>query len=243
MVTRNEAGRYLAATLSWLTGLVEQVCVFDDRSDDDTVAVAERCGAHVDIRPRNVPSFTEDESRFRAAGWAQMERIAAPDVNTWILAVDADEYLVASDPEGNRDGTRQAIRETAHSARSAVVFPVAEIFGFDETGVPLVRTDGFWGCIKACRLVRWRPGAVFDERQEGGGSIPSSWARTSTTDPNLTILHYGYANAEDRAMKFERYASTLGHNPNHIASIMRAPTLKHWSGARPHQPTRADAER
>lgn len=238
MVIRNELDRWLTATLPWLTRLCDgNVAVYDDQSTDGTLDYAESLGIHAARRQDAIPSFTKNEGVFRWAGWQAMERALSPRAGDWILAVDADEFLVSktvgADVTLVASQLYDAIAEAEALKQRTVTFRVAEIFGFDGMGWPLERTDGYWGSITACRLARWQVQGTFSSQQEGGGSLPSTWPRATTVDPHLELLHYGHARPEDRVVKHERYRTGTGHNPQHVASILTTPTLRHWAGMRP----------
>lgn len=238
MVTRNEHGRWLTDTLPWLLEICAgHVAVYDDQSTDETVAYAESRGAAVARREDIVPSFANHEGVFRWAGWRFLEQSQTPRPGDWILAVDADELLLSKTAGGDLlvviHQLHEAIATAEHDRQTSIAFNVAEVFSFDSMGWPLVRFDGYWGTINACRLAKWQPGGTFDARREGGGSLPSGWAHNARLATALEIFHLGYAREEDRYAKRERYSEGTGHNPRHVASILTQATLRHWVGMRP----------
>lgn len=229
MVTRNEMGRYLAGTTRWLQEITDVQYVYDDRSIDGTFGFVQRAATPVGLRSQGDPSFEDDESAFRANAWRAMEMHHAPTPNDWILCVDADEFFVAPRPDATREALTDLVQR--HHDAGAVTFPVHEVFGFDDDHTPLLRVDGYWGQIEACRLVRWRPHAEFAPRVQGGGSVPAGWAASAATD-DVAIMHLGYARATDRTTKHARYSKTAGHNPRHVSSILEPPKLVRWEGMR-----------
>jgi hypothetical protein len=238
MVTRNEMARWLTSTLPWLSEICHgQVAIYDDRSDDDIETYAGELGVSFLRRPESMPSFADNEGDFRWAGWMAMERAFKPRQGDWILVIDADELLVANQPGCGIDEVRflllDAIGDAEEDDQPSIAFEVAEVFAFDDMGWPLVRTDGYWGSITACRLARWKPQGVFERRKEGGGSLPSSWPRAFRAHDHLELLHLGYARPEDRIAKHSRYQTGTGHNPRHVASILGHPDLSYWTGMRP----------
>lgn len=244
MVTRNERGRWLTSSLPWLAELCHgDVAVYDDQSEDDTLAYVAELGLHGDRRIDGMASFVENEGVFRWAAWQHMEHALSPRDGDWVLAVDADELLLSRDPTADADlvrmGTFDAIGEAVESGQSTITFTVAETFAFDGAGWPLIRTDRYWGSITAYRLARWQPGGVFDPRKEAGGSLPSAWPRCAGANERLQLLHLGYARAQDRVAKYTRYRQGRGHNPRHIQSIVETPHLTPWSGM--HPPLQHDA--
>jgi hypothetical protein len=238
MVVRNEVDRWLSTTLPWLADLCDgHVAVYDDQSTDGTVDYVESLGLPVARRPDAIESFRSNEGIFRWAAWTAMERALSPRLGDWILAVDADELLLTNDPNGNRElviaRLYDAIADAEANRARTATFEVAEVFGFDDRDWPLVRTDGYWGAITACRLAKWTVQGIFEPRKEGGGSLPSAWPRATDTATHLQLLHLGYARGEDRHAKHQRYAAGHGHNPRHVASVLQPPTLDHWAGMRP----------
>lgn len=228
MVTHNEAGRYLATCLDWLTKMVDKIVVYDDQSTDRTVKICEERGCIVHVRESAVPKFIVDEAEFRAAAW----RTLASEVNPhdWVVCIDADEFLVATNGETER-GELDRLAEMAFGS-DGYALNVREVFDVKE-GEPLVRVDNFWGSIVGVRYVEWTADPHFPPMKMGCGSVPAAIQHT-TIAPGLDILHYGYAAAEDRAAKHLRYSRRAGHNPKHIASILAAPTLRRYEH---HHPT------
>lgn len=238
MVTRNEMHRWLTSTLPWLHEICDgNVAIYDDQSDDDIEDYASRLGVSFLRRPDGMPSFSDNEGDFRWAGWQAMERAFKPRKGDWILAVDADELLVTNEAGGSLDDVRlhlcDAIGAAEERNQRSISFDVAEVFAFDDMGWPLVRTDGYWGAITACRAGKWEFQGVFDPRKEGGGSLPSSWPRATSVHEHLELLHLGYARPEDRIAKHSRYQTGTGHNPRHVDSILGHPDLSYWIGMRP----------
>jgi hypothetical protein len=238
MVVRNERDRWLTSTLPYLAELCAgAVAVYDDQSTDDTVAYVQGLGLNVRSRPEAIPSFHENEGVFRWAAWQYMERTFRPRDGDWVLVLDADELLLSNRAGGDADLVRlqllEAIGLAEDAGQSTVTFKVAEAFDFNGMGWPLVRVDGFWGGITACRLARWKCQGVFEPHREGGDSLPTSWPRAPESDMQLEILHLGYARSEDRAVKYERYRAGTGHNPRHVQSIIEQPKVTHWVGMRP----------
>src|SRR5690606_31029008 len=85
-----------------LARTVDLVLIVDDKSDDGTyewLKDFER-GSPVDmratVRSDHVSSFAQDESEFRQWAWWWMSVVSGAEIDTdWILAIDADEFLVA----------------------------------------------------------------------------------------------------------------------------------------------------
>lgn len=236
MVVRNEIDRYLRTSVAWLRDITDQVFVFDDRSSDGTYQWLRDQRIPVLQRPIAGSSFAENEALFRGRAWRELEHLVRPTLNDWVLCIDADEFLVA-EPRTDVGPTRELITDNIqralHAGHDAITFPVREVFGFAADHTPMVRTDGYWGMISACRLVRCVDTGTFGVQREGGGSIPAGWADPYLAD-RLAILHLGYARDADRRAKHARYSTAgSGHNPRHVASILQAPTVKPWPSGAP----------
>lgn len=230
MVVRNEANRYLEAVLESVSWAVDGIHVYDDLSTDTSMVLAMDAGATVTRRPPLVPSFAENESKFRQGAWMAMEERLRPAPGDWILAIDADELLIAP------DGLGPAIDAAEDAGASAVVVPIPEAFHLrhlaDGRILPMVRTDGFWPTLTGVRLVAFEGGGRFRDQPLACGSVPtyvSAGAQSAATH-GVELLHLGYVSPEDRRQKHQRYAGRVGHNAAHVASILTTPFLKPWAG-------------
>ena len=222
MVTRNEADRYLRRALSALHPAVDGIFVYDDQSTDDTIDVARHYGAWTATRPDNVPRFLDHEGRFRQAAWEKFCETAVPEVGDWVLAVDADELVVA-------DGNAKDILASATDHLGAWNIRIPETFDIRD-GVPYVRTDGYWGSIMGTRFFAYQPNGTFADRPMASGSEPTFVPPVRRVLERFWLLHLGYAKAEDRVAKHQRYSTRTGHGDSHVASIIRPPTLRRWDG-------------
>lgn len=232
MVVRNEARRYLDSVLTWLVrNVTPYVAVFDDGSDDETVAIARDYGCIVGVRRTPTPVFLDDESMVREAAWRHLETVLNPQAGEWVLSIDADEFLVA-DTIDEADAILDVIGRANNEQADAIMTPRYEVFGFDVDGTPQVRTDGWWSQCIDHRLVRWMGGGSFTRQALAGGSLPS-YVRSSVFDKRIGILHLGYATEEDRRAKHARYLGREGHGRDHIDSILTPPKLERWTGKLP----------
>lgn len=222
MVTRNEADRYLDLALAALTLSVDGVFVYDDQSTDNTVDVARSYGAWTTTRPDSVPQFLDHEGRFRQAAWNAFCETTVPEIGDWVLAVDADELVVA-------DGDAKEILASNTDDGGAWNIRIPETFDLRD-GVPYVRTDGYWGSIMGTRFFAFQPGGVFRDRPMASGSEPTFVPNTRRVLEKFWLLHLGYAKEEDRVAKYERYSTRTGHGDSHVASIIQPPTLRRWDG-------------
>jgi glycosyltransferase involved in cell wall biosynthesis len=228
VVVRNEAGRYLAESLAWQSEFCDEIHVYDDRSEDDTVAIAEASGAIVSVRPERMPSFMTHEGKFRQASWKDFQAKCDPSYDDWIFAFDADEFFVSPN-ETERSALERLIQMSKIERASSWKLRVDEIFDV-AAGTPFKRTDGYWNQISAIRFFKYRSLSQFANRVLGCGSVPT-YALQDPADArkmSLGIMHYGYAREEDRQAKYDRYTSVLnnGHSSAHIQSILQLPTLE-----------------
>jgi hypothetical protein len=240
---KNEASRYLESALTWLRPIVDEMVVIDDRSTDDSVEIALKFTDYVAVRSEGAPSFLEHEGRYRASLWGFFERELHPQVGDWVLACDADEFLVAD--RARQSDTSAEIGPHLHSTcRRAeasgcvgVVLPVPEVFLIQD-GRPFVRTDGYWGTIAGPRLFAYMPHGSYPDKKMASGAEPTYVAAGPLLkDPShgLRLLHFGYAHPDDRRSKYERYTGTPeGHSSTHVQSIVAQPILEQWMGPLPN---------
>lgn len=257
MVSKDEQHRYLDACLAWSTQFLDAVSLYDDCSTDDTADLAASHGAYVQVRPESVPSFLDHEGAFRQRAWRWFEEALEPEPNDIVLALDADEFLVA-EPDGVRATVELAMARADAAGSLAVMLPVPEVFDaehairaatpadLDAAGpldlapytLPRVRTDGFWGTIAGTRLFRYERGGTFRNKEMGSGAEPTyvvNSAPRAPRQPGLSLLHLGYMDWRDRAAKHKRYTELLdhGHSNSHVQSIITPPTLEPWTGPWP----------
>lgn len=222
LTTKNETQRYLAEFLEELAPYVDDLLIYDDQSYDwdDLAELAEYAGATLVRRPGYAFSFAEDESFFRQQAWDAMVEYFEPTEDDWILSLDADEFLRAPYPEY----VKELCDGLAPHGYNGLKLHIHEVWT-DITEPPEIRTDGFWAQTEGLRLCRFRPNAKFSPAKLGGGSLPD-YIDSVVVSAEIDILHYGYARQEDRRKKYDRYRSHSGrHNPRHISSILKTPTL------------------
>lgn len=228
MVTKNEARRYLELALQAVCPVVDEMFVFDDRSTDETLDVAASYGCHTWQRPEHVPAFLEHEGRFRQAAWDRFCATVVPDAGDWVLAVDADEILLAA------NDARQTLLEAADHAQRrgepARVIKIPEVFDV-RCGWPYIRVDGWWGRIQGSRFFVYRPDGVYADKPMACGSEPTYIpSGRGEVIEGLWLLHLGYAAKADRVEKYRRYSGRSGHGDTHVASILKEPDLARWYG-------------
>lgn len=231
LCVKNEAQRWFDETLHWNSQFLDEIFVYDDQSTDDTVSLATVHGCTVVARDDWDFTFLEDEGRFRQAAFESFEMYSGVEPGDWVLALDADEFFVADDDE------REALEHIAAVASAgeftATSFKVLEAFGLEGT-TPLIRTDGFWDQIEALRYFEYQEGGRIPRRRLGCGSVPNN-VRSNGVATCARLLHFGYVNAEDRRVKYERYSSIAnnGHSSKHIDSILTPAALVPYRGKVP----------
>jgi len=235
MVIKNEKDRYLEDCINHAFTFLDEIFVYDDRSEDDSAEIARDLGCRVVVRPDNESSFLDHEGQFRYSAWRSLEQIIEPDISDWIFSFDADEFMVAE----------SHVEETLHNAVShaesnkciSVILPFSEIFRIDEQGL-WARTDGLWNTIRGPRLFKYNINGYWNNKPMGCGAEPDyvSRGRFSHQNYGLNVLHLGYAKDEDKKEKYTRYSSLSdhGHNNSHILSILTEPTLQIWTGKTPN---------
>lgn len=231
-VCRNEAGRYLHPFLAWCSTFLDEQFVFDDQSTDATRDVA-AVYDHVTlgVRGTSVPSFADHEGAFRQAAWDLFVEAMRPDDDTWIVALDCDEFLV-HDEIDERDGLRIEITLASTQNATSIRVPIPEVFALAADGHPLVRVDGFWSTIASPRVFRWQPGGAYEQKGDGVGAAPLyAYERPFLAWHNrLFLLHFGYLRPEDRISKHARYRGRAGHTSRHVESILAPAKLRRWDG-------------
>jgi hypothetical protein len=233
-VVRNEADRYLRSMLANVVDVVDWSFVYDDQSDDNTLEIVQEFTPEWWVREEGTPSFLEHEGKMRQDAWDVFEMTMQPKLGDWVLAIDADEMLVTtSESCCVRCELDQAIGYAHQEDATAIVLPIPEVFGVDDDGTPLVRTDGWWGKIAGSRLFRYEKDGVFPDKPMASGSEPSyvEAGRCSRRSLGLHLMHFGYMDKRDQQAKWERYTALMdhGHSNQHVQSIVSPPTLKRWS--------------
>lgn len=229
---KNEAGRYLDAWLNWHQ-FMDEIFVFDDQSDDGSPRIVEMHDRECVVSDGSI-SFMENEGLFRQAAWEAMEAALKPTEEDWILCLDVDEFLVSNGLDGN------GLQAIAAGEADAISLPIPEVFDV-QSGIPMIRTDGWWAGMHAPRLFRYQPGGSLGSCVMGGGAVPLDVNSRPNIDYayDLAILHYGYADPEDRMGKYLRYQAAMERhgtrmNGSHINSILQSPSLTPWAGEVPY---------
>lgn len=237
LVVKNEADRYLQSCLGWNSAWWDELFVFDDQSSDKSVEICRRHTDSLETRTERTPTFFEHEGVFRRHAWQIMSDVCNLKSGDWVFSFDADEFLVgATQPVDLRLELERLAEHAEQRGLNSVSIPIPEIWSLDE---PLkVRTDGFWATMRLPRFCRFIEGSdEWMPKAMGCGSTPLySYINPLKDVESLRLLHVGWADQGERRARYERYIALKnhGHNPRHIASIVRNPTLKPWDGQVPH---------
>lgn len=213
MVIRNEADKYLERVLSRLVNQVDEICITDDCSDDNSIEIAKSFGAHV--FSMDEPTFMRNEGLLRQQAWYNLESIIDNTKNTWILAIDADEELYAT-TYSLEDLTEQGAFE---------VIPIEFYHMWNEESF---RVDKAWRPTKSTRLFKYYENGKFLNRALACGSEPTYVMELIRRgkfmqESGLKMKHLSYIKNEDKKAKYDRYMAIDGgafHSNAHIISIM-----------------------
>lgn len=237
MVTKNEAGRFLAPVIESILPTLDALMVFDDQSTDETVKIAQRLGGTVMVRGDHIPSFMEHEGRFRQAALDAASEVLMLQRGDWVLVIDADEFLT-SKSDNVRYFISEAIAQALEGQARAVRIPIWSVWGGEMLDQhlmrPDVRMDGWWGQLREPRLWQWHPEARFSNKPMGCRNEPTYvWQHPIVDSESLDLLHYGYAFQADRDERYRRYTSLKnhGHSDEFINSIRRRKMkVQAWDG-------------
>lgn len=224
LIVRNELGRYLPIVIDHLLEFCDVVRVLDDRSDDGTAEwLAEHSDERVQVRFSEGPAFFDHEGRARQ----ELLRWTLAAMPTHVLAIDADEFV------GDGPGLRAAVE--AIPRVQVWKLPLAEVWRARHDGISL-RVDNAWRPRWVPLLWRVPPGRMgrtlaIRERELACGREPE-WvrhvmhSRSRSRDLGVDVLHLGWANESERAVRHARYAKHDAgnyHARRHLDSILWQP--------------------
>lgn len=236
MVIRNEEDKFLQSMLEWNKQWFDEIHVFDDRSDDNSVNVCLRYTEHVDIRGKDDVSFVEHEGKFRQLAWNSFEQRINPKDGDWVFCIDADEFLVGHHKNINPRESLELLVEYADKVKKNSVYILRpEIWAVEGKNL-MARTDGYWGNDRQVRFVRWKPNGEISDKRLGCGSVPSYGLTGSVQNVHfVNLLHFGYSIEGEAQRKFDLYskAEDNAHSTKHIQSLLEKPTLAPWGGPVP----------
>ncbi|MFZ0158151.1 MAG: glycosyltransferase, partial [Kineosporiaceae bacterium] len=175
LIVKDEAAT-LPGCLASLTGIVDEIVVYDTGSTDNTVALARAAGARV------VQGYWDDD--FARARNAALDLTRAE----WILVIDADERLT---------GDVAALR--AHLRSDPADLLVMRVANLGPDGQVLQTLLSHRIARRAA--VRWN-GRVHEQLHPVGPDADR--ARSAVLAPDVHLVHHGYADAGRRRLKAER---------------------------------------
>ncbi|MFP7478601.1 glycosyltransferase [Terribacillus saccharophilus] len=196
MIVKNESGRFLERSLRSSLPAVDQAVIIDDHSTDNTADICRILCKEYDVPLKlieNPKSGFNNEVELRKQQWQETIATGAD----WILNLDADEvldslFLTEKDQLLNQAGL------DLYSFR---------LFDFwDENHY---REDQYWQAHFFYRpfLLRYQPAFPYEWRETPVhcGRFPENIFQLPNDISTIRIKHYGWARAEDRIRKYERY--------------------------------------
>jgi len=224
LVCKNEEHRYLKAFLEWNSRWWDSLFVYDDQSVDNTFDIAMDYASAGAIRHESIPSFMENEGEFRQEAWNIFEEAIQPASDDWVFVVDADEFVSSHNP-------RKDLQWLTRRGSDSVMIPIPEVWATEGSGI-LIRTDLYWAGNAGPRFFRYKPdGQYRTKRKMGCGNSPIYASEAPLEQDEVSLLHFGYLDVEDKEVKYARYLGRAGHGKSHIESIRSSrPTLEPWNG-------------
>lgn len=196
MIVKNESGRYLERSLRSTLPAVDQAVIIDDHSTDNTAAICRELCTEYDVPLTliaNPQSGFSNEIELRKQQW-QATIAAEPD---WILNLDADEVL-----------DDVFLREKDQLLNQADL-DLYSFRLFDFWDEERYREDQYWQAHLFYRpfLLRYQPAFPYEWRETPVhcGRFPENIFQLPNGISSVRIKHFGWARAEDRIRKYERY--------------------------------------
>ncbi len=190
MRIRNEQ-RWIRRSIESILPICQRVHVFDDNSEDDTVAICESIPGVVVYRS---PFNTTDEARDKNLLLDQVDKGGGAD---WIIMIDGDEVLSVD----ARDLACHIL--VNDQVKSCLSLPILYLWDREDQ----VRVDGVYGDFMRESAFRYR-GERFERTVAGVnfhcGNVPAP-LRRNRGYVNAPLLHFGYLHREDRVRKLAWY--------------------------------------
>lgn len=221
LILRNELDRYLGLCIDALLDYVDEIRVLDDGSTDGWEETLRpgwgKDGKKVRVERHTARVSDEPDFHRHAAARNRLLDFTLEGEPTWVLAVDADEFVT--------DGKK--LRQVCEDAGgfSVVSLEIAEVWeACDET--LCIRQDGGWkaheiGCV--WKPDRFRSALMLKDHGHATGRVPEAIYRVPSIPTGEALLHFGWTNVPERVERFKRYDVGDGgkyHAAAHIASIM-----------------------
>lgn len=194
MIVRNEANRYLRRVLESAREYITDAVIIDDNSSDNTVQVCKEVLSDIPLKiVQNSTSKFSNEVELRKQQWEETVK-TNPE---WILSLDADQVF--------EDCFKNKIQRLL-STTDADIFYFRWFDFWDEQHY---RDDKFWCGHKNYypMIVRYKPGIEYKWKETPlhCGHFPLTVLQFPGKASELRVKHYGWASAEDRATKAQRY--------------------------------------
>jgi hypothetical protein len=221
LIVRNELGRYLKPCLESLLEFCDEIRILDDHSDEEGWPHSlNGLGANVVMKRTPRPLFFEHESNARN----ELLQWTFDGNPTHVLQVDADEFVT--------DGPRLRQLCEQDAGHGVWALELREIWKATPQHL-YERVDGKWtaqggrGISVLWRAPRGRVGRTgawqLPNRQLACGRQPQAIRRLRPQPSGVDILHFGWANRQERAARHQRYVEHDGgrfHDIKHLDSIM-----------------------
>lgn len=222
MIVRNEEHRYLRQALETHRPWIDRAVIIDDGSTDHTVALCQEMLEGIPLTLIvNPASLFADEVSLRKQQW-ETTVATGPE---WILNLDADEILTTD---------FGAVRnQLLGGTEDAIYFRL-----FDMWSDTHYREDQYWQAHAYYLpfLVRYRPEWTYEwkETPQHCGRFPLTIQHFAYGCHSPRVKHYGWARAEDRIRKYERYQeldpdARYGWKEQYESILDAEPRLLQWS--------------
>ncbi|WP_405153951.1 glycosyltransferase family 2 protein [Paenibacillus sp. FSL K6-0108] len=222
MIVRNEEHRYLGQALETHRPWIDRAVIIDDGSTDRTVALCQEILADIPLTLIvNPASLFADEVSLRKQQW-ETTVATGPE---WILNLDADEILTTD--------FGIVRNQLLSGTEDAIYFRL-----FDMWSESHYREDQYWQAHTYYRpfLVRYRADWSYEwkETPQHCGRFPLTIQHFAYGCHSPRVKHYGWARAEDRIHKYERYQALdpdarYGWKEQYESILDAEPRLLQWT--------------
>lgn len=218
MIVHNEEKRYLREVLLDASKYADNFVIIDDASTDNTVQLCKEVLKDKNYRIiHNKTSMFSNEYKLRKKQWNETIK-NNPD---WILFLDADEIL-----ENKFKKTKKYLME--NNDVDLYCFRVFDMWNKKE-----YREDNLWVNNTYHRfLMRYQPKYKykFNKKKQHCGRMPANVLDLQYVESDIRVKHYGWANEEDRKMKYKRYRKLdpdgkFGHKKQYESILDNKPNL------------------
>ena len=193
-LVKNEADNYLRRVLTHTASFVDEVLIIDDGSSDNTVEV---CESILKDTPHTIIQLEQSEFHHEYTVRQKQWQLATTSNADWILNLDADEMF----EDRMRSEIRRLINQDEYDAFAFRLFDF-----WNDTHY---REDEYWSAHLGHMpfLVRNDPNIADDWKQtdQHCGRFPLAVMDMQILTSRMRVKHYGWANAETRQAKYNRY--------------------------------------